>query len=90
MRRRIRALMGLVSLAATGYGMWRVWSVDRRLFLAIVATMIAAAISAASRDPAPPVELSGPDADVAVEMARRIRADARREYADYQEGLRGK
>jgi hypothetical protein len=90
MRRRIRALMRLVSLAATGYGMWRVWSVDRRLFLAIVATMIAAAVGAACRDPAGPrAEVSDEDVQRGVEIARQIRQDARRECAEYQEGLRG-
>jgi hypothetical protein len=68
-------------------------AVDGRPFcceVEIVVAVIAAAVGAACRDPAGPrAEVSDEDVQRGVEIARQIRQDARRECAEYQEGLRG-
>lgn len=88
MRKNIRGMAGIVAIAATGYGIWRLWRLDWRLCLALLVIALCMAVASACREPeakTPPGPL--PDPELAVETARRIRQDARREYWKQKEGL---
>jgi hypothetical protein len=91
MRKRIHGLASLVALGASGYALYRTWRLDTRLGVALTLIVVALAVTAMCREsasaPAALPDPGSPQGSMAIETARRIRADAFREELERQEGL---